>query len=211
MAMYMADLRAWAVSAMTLRSRRCNSSTDWAMRSTVSLSRPPLSWLASSAAANRAKFSLRSRCLASTSVRSRGLPRLYSATIWWNSALIGLGHCAARISSDWASDRPGAHRVGQHHHGVGQLVLDLLPVAVGHPPQQVPGHGGEEHGRPSRPSSGLSSSRSRRPTKVQRDGDQPGEQVVAQVAGRCAAGGGACRPGRARRAPRPGRSSRGRA
>ena len=31
---------------------------------------------------------------------------LYSPTIWRNSVLIGLGHWAARISSDWASDSP---------------------------------------------------------------------------------------------------------
>ena len=63
---------------------------------------------------------------------------LYSPTIWRNSWLIGLGHCAASTSIACASDKPGPNGVGQHHHRVGQLVFDLLPPPLGHPPQQIP-------------------------------------------------------------------------
>ena len=60
----------------------------------------------------------------------------------------------------------GAHGVGQHDHGVGQLVLDLLPVPLGHAPQQVPGRRGEED-RDQRGQERTLQRRSRMPTNVQ--------------------------------------------
>ena len=94
-------------SSPDLRDRFLSRSrTEWAIRSTVSFRRPPLCRLASIAAANSAKFSLRSRSLASFRQVSIVFPIWYSPYTCWNSCEIGRGHCLARMSIACGSDSP---------------------------------------------------------------------------------------------------------